>query len=405
MPGTAVPSTPIGDYQPISVLGTGTYAVVYRARHLSTESEVAMKSVVLDPGSNVCLTEREVEVMKTLDHPFIVCLFDIVRDESRIYLVTELVEQGTLLERISKGRPGLDEAPARRIFHELILALQYLHNERHVCHRDVKAENVLLDRNGHIRLSDFGFARTYENEATLMRTSCGSPAYASPDVIQGTGYTASADIWSAGILLYYMVTGKLPFVGSSTGQLFVAILMWEPEYPTSLSSALRDLLKGLLKKNWTERLTIREILKHPWVSSEVSTCDAMLAEMRVAGVEKLDSVIVEQMRALNLVSPDLLENLNRNVCHRTTAVYKMLRREKQSEELKEWQAKRTGKAQASRVALSEFHPLAQSGGNRPRQKHPAVKMIPRRPGEVAARQPPAVFVPRVRKLGSECARK
>jgi serine/threonine protein kinase len=339
--------------------------------------------------------------MKILDHPFIVCLFDTFEDDQYFYLVTELVGGGTLLSHITR-RGSIPETEARRIFHELMLAIKYIHKDNQVCHRDIKAENVLLDVNGNIRLTDFGFARTYDI-GSLMKTSCGSPAYLPPEVIKGEGYTAEADIWSAGVLLYSMVIGKHPFHASNTPQLLASILGDVPLYPGSTSTEFRDLVQGLLRKNPAERLTIDEILTHPWLSDYIGFGEETARHLRVLPEVKLDDAVLGQMHALNFTTGDLLGALQRGEIDKATAMYKMLRRERHEDELRQWQEKLSAQIDLARngprIPLADRFPFSNSYGNHGmlRPLHPAFMMMGNRAIDSYARKP-GLGRPRVRRL-------
>jgi serine/threonine protein kinase len=392
-----VPSTPIGGYQPLSVLGNGAFAVVYQGRHILTQCEVAIKAIhqsEQDPTST--LIEREVSIMKMLDHPFVICLFDICRDDHHLYLVTELAPGGTLLSMI-KDRGRLSEHESRRIFRELMLAIQYLHEEMCVCHRDIKAENILMDENGHIRLSDFGFSRTYDLDA-LMKTSCGSPPYIAPEVISSMGYTAASDIWSAGVVLYAMVTGRMPFMGTSTPHLFAAILNDEPNYPSGVSQEFLDLAQGLFKKDPAQRFTVPEIMSHPWLAGVVLIGEEIPANLRIYPERQLDEVVMAQMNALNLETTRLFADLRQGEIHKGTAVYKMLRRERHRDELREWEETRMGRKW--RIPLGEKTPHSSSYGShaKPLPLPGAFMMAGKPKGEVGPRRA-GLVKPRVRKLG------
>jgi serine/threonine protein kinase len=358
-------SSPIlAGYRIDSTVGSGGYAIVYRGHHILTGCPVALKAMVRDATavSTMACIEREVLAMKSLDHPFIVPLYDVFKEGNYLYLVTEFINNGTLLDLINKTH-GIAEPIASHIFYELIIALKYLHDEKHTCHRDVKPENILIDGSGHIRLADFGFAKVYDDDG-VMRTSLGSPAYVSPEIIQNRGYTSAADIWSAGVLLFAMVTGYLPFQSNSTTGLLNTILENEPEFSPSLSPSFTDLVQGLLQKDPTSRLTISQILTHPWIETVVLPDDTeWLMRMKVMEVNSLDDAIVGQMKALQIETTGLLNAMNQGEIGEMTAVYKMLKRERITEELVIWQAQRERtltNVKGRRVPLAEHPVLARS---------------------------------------------
>jgi serine/threonine protein kinase len=156
----------VGDYEILNVIGDGAFSTVYRARHLSTQCPVALKAIAkksLTNPTDLQILQKEVSLMKRMDHPFIVTLYEVTEDNSNIYLAMELVENGTLLEFINK-RGHLDEDEARYIFFQILSALEYLHFDRFVVHRDLKAENILIDSNRIIRIVDFGLSRMFTTD-------------------------------------------------------------------------------------------------------------------------------------------------------------------------------------------------------------------------------------------------
>jgi serine/threonine protein kinase len=160
----------------------------------------------------------------------------------------------------------LSEDQARRYFTQLLTVLEYLHSEQKVAHRDLKCENVLLDRYNNIRLIDFGLSNQFTDLNPQLRTACGSPAYAAPEMIQGNTYTYTADIWSAGILLFALVAGYLPFDDDRASGVLQKVVHSEVGYPAFISPQLRDLLQKMICKDPEERITLDMIKAHPWFS-------------------------------------------------------------------------------------------------------------------------------------------
>lgn len=264
----------IGNYIIVSKLGSGSFASVWLARHKITNFNVAIKIIYkssLTSEEAVTRFNRECALLKQMDHPFISDLFEIIEDSDNYYLVMEYVDHGNMLNYVNtNGR--LSEEKARHYFCQLVSALDYLHNEKFVAHRDLKAENVLLDVHDNIRLIDFGLSNVFSKDSPELKTACGSPAYAAPEMIQGHPYTKAADIWSSGILLYAMVVGRLPYDDPNIQKLLTKIVTEDIHYPSSLSFSLVDLLKRLLVKNPEQRITLSRLKEHPWFSqSEYKT--------------------------------------------------------------------------------------------------------------------------------------
>jgi serine/threonine protein kinase len=192
-------------------IGSGGFASVWRAHHVAANVAVAVKVIpkesIATPLARTRLT-REITILRRLGHPFIAQLFEISQDADCHYLAMEYVENGNFLNHVnSNGR--LSEDQARRYFSQLLWALDYLHTEHHVAHRDVKCENILLDRHLNIRVIDFGLSAQFTDVNPRLLTACGSPAYAAPEMVKGKPYTKAADIWSAGVLLFAIVAGYL----------------------------------------------------------------------------------------------------------------------------------------------------------------------------------------------------
>ncbi|XP_068274378.1 serine/threonine-protein kinase SIK2 isoform X2 [Nyctibius grandis] len=203
----------VGFYDIEGTLGKGNFAVVKLARHRITRSEVAIKIIDKSQLDAVNLEKiyREVQIMKMLDHPHIIKLYQVMETKSMLYLVTEFAKNGEIFDYLaSHGR--LSESEARRKFWQILSAVEYCHG-RKIVHRDLKAENLLLDNNMNIKIADFGFGNFYKSGEPLT-TWCGSPPYAAPEVFEGQQYEGpQLDIWSMGVVLYVLVCGALPFDG------------------------------------------------------------------------------------------------------------------------------------------------------------------------------------------------
>ncbi|KAH8360199.1 hypothetical protein KR093_011347, partial [Drosophila rubida] len=206
-------------YKIIRTLGKGNFAKVKLAVHMPTGREVAIK-VIDKTELNATARQklyREVRIMKLLDHPNIVRLFQVIESERTLYLIMEYASRGELFDHLVKnGR--IRERDARLIFRQLVSAIQYCHS-KFVVHRDLKAENLLLDQHMNIKIADFGFGNTFNPNAQL-ETFCGSPPYAAPELFMGRKYAGpEVDAWSLGVVLYTLVSGSLPFDGGTLKEL------------------------------------------------------------------------------------------------------------------------------------------------------------------------------------------
>ena len=200
---------------------------------------------------------KENEIITKFNHINIVYVFQIIEEESNIYIVMEYCSKGELFDYIVSHQ-RLNEDEASIFFYQLINGVEYIH-KKGVAHRDLKPENLLLTVDKTLKIIDFGLSHEYE-ENSLLKTKCGSPSYAAPEIIRGKLYDGfKTDMWCCGIILYAMLCGFLPFEGDNNRELFLSILKCEPEYPEFLTKISKELIQGLLKVDPEERLTIEEI--------------------------------------------------------------------------------------------------------------------------------------------------
>ncbi|CDQ63045.1 unnamed protein product [Oncorhynchus mykiss] len=209
------PLARVGYYEIERTIGKGNFAVVKLATHIITKAKVAIKIVdktQLD-DENLKKIFREVQIMKMLRHPHIIRLYQVMENEKMIYLVTEYASGGEIFDHlVAHGR--MAEKDARRKFKQIVAAVHFCHC-RNIVHRDLKAENLLLDHNLNIKIADFGFSNLF-SRGQLLKTWCGSPPYAAPELFEGKEYDGpKVDIWSLGVVLYVLVCGALPFDGST----------------------------------------------------------------------------------------------------------------------------------------------------------------------------------------------
>ncbi|XP_072974925.1 CBL-interacting protein kinase 18-like [Typha angustifolia] len=249
------------------LLGQGTFAKVYHGRNLITSQSVAIKVIDKEKVLKVGLIDqikREISVMKLVRHPNIVQLYEVMATKSKIYFVLEYVRGGELFNKISKGK--LKEDVARKYFQQLISAVDFCHS-RGVYHRDLKPENLLLDENGNLKISDFGLSALAESKRLdgLLHTTCGTPAYVAPEVINRKGYDGvKADIWSCGVILFVLMAGYLPFHDSNLMEMYRKIGKAEFRCPNWFSADVRRLLIRILDPNPTTRISIAKIMENPW---------------------------------------------------------------------------------------------------------------------------------------------
>lgn len=247
-----------------NTLGSGAYAKVKVGTALKMNMQVAIKIVnKLSTPKEVVerFLPREIETMKAVDNEHIVRLYEVIETPETIFFIMELADRGDLLDFINE-RKYLSERLARGFFSDLVKGIDHCHT-RGVVHRDLKCENLLLDSHMRLKISDFGFARKYNSN---LKTFCGSFAYAAPEVILGNPYNGPlADIWSMGVILYAMVTGRLPFKDTSTSVLMADIAAGV-KFSTRHTDKLRSLVTKILTFLPHDRADMAFIQTHPWMN-------------------------------------------------------------------------------------------------------------------------------------------
>ncbi|XP_030076733.1 NUAK family SNF1-like kinase 2 [Microcaecilia unicolor] len=252
-------------YEFLETLGKGTYGKVKKARERSGRL-VAIKSIRKDrikDDEDLVHIRREIEVMSSLSHPHIITIYEVFENSSKIVIVMEYASRGDLYDYISE-RQSLTEQEARHFFRQIVSAVYYCHKNG-IVHRDLKLENILLDSNGSVKIADFGLSNVYQHDKYLQ-TYCGSPLYASPEIVNGRPYKGpEVDSWSLGVLLYVLVHGAMPFDSQDYRNLVKQISSGEYRDPGKPSEAC-GLIRWMLMVNPDRRATIEDISNHWWVN-------------------------------------------------------------------------------------------------------------------------------------------
>ncbi|KAJ3259012.1 hypothetical protein HDU77_002003 [Chytriomyces hyalinus] len=264
--------TRIEDYQIGAVIGRGGFAVVHQAvsKHRNSYgADVAIKMIDKDVISRSNLTSRvqtELSIHSALSHPSILQLHTFFESQTHVYLVTELCPHGELYRYIQQRKGAcLSEAEARTVMDEIVQGVLYLHSQG-IIHRDLKLSNVLLTKDYHMKIADFGLAAKLHTMEGEQKTMCGTPNYISPEIVSRQPYGLSSDLWSLGCMLVTILTGKPPFDSQAVKSTLDKVSRAEYHLPDSISADARDLIGKLLMKDPKKRLTLRDILAHRWFS-------------------------------------------------------------------------------------------------------------------------------------------
>jgi serine/threonine protein kinase len=274
----AEPEAQVSDFESLNrkALGEGAFGEVYKVRHKESGNLFAIKVISKEKvqASNMLQQiRREIRIMYALNHPHIVKLYNHFEDDKNFYLVLELAAGGTLWHRLAKFKT-FDEDAAAQYLRELILAVEYLHSrDPPIIHRDIKPENLLLDkegREGRIKVADFGWSNFF-NDDRSRQTYCGTLDYLAPEMISQQGHGPSLDIWNLGVLLFELLAGEAPFKAPNQQAMFEKIMRVKIEYPKNFPPLAKDLVQRLLKANPEERISLAEIMRHPWMTTHLPT--------------------------------------------------------------------------------------------------------------------------------------
>ncbi|XP_061191394.1 5'-AMP-activated protein kinase catalytic subunit alpha-2-like isoform X7 [Saccostrea echinata] len=309
----------IGHYILGDTLGIGTFGKVKIATHQLTNHKVAVKILNRQKIKSLDVVgkiKREIQNLKLFRHPHIIKLYQVISTPTDIFMVMEYVSGGELFDYIVK-HGKLKEPEARRFFQQIISGVDYCHRHM-VVHRDLKPENLLLDSNLNVKIADFGLSNMM-HDGEFLRTSCGSPNYAAPEVISGKLYAGpEVDIWSCGVILYALLCGTLPFDDEHVPTLFRKIKSGIFAVPDYLNKEVVSLLCMMLQVDPLKRATISQIREHEWFQKDLPSYlfpspqdqDASIVEMDVIReiCEKFGVTEYEVQRAL--LSNDPHDQLN-----------------------------------------------------------------------------------------------
>lgn len=306
-------------------IGEGTFGKVKLAIHKITNEKVAIKMLdkhKIKNEENQKRIDREIEVLKKVNHHNIIRLYSIIENDSKIFIIQEYAPGSDLFEYIHKNKK-LSEKEACLLYQQIISGIEYLHNLG-ISHRDLKPENILITNSNVLKIIDFGLSVLYSKNE-LLNTHCGSPCYASPEMIEGKSYRGlPADIWSSGIILFLMLTGHLPFNELTNKKLYAKIRTGKFTIPKELSHEVKDLIKKILEINPRKRIKMSEIKEHPWFNLKNRMFNFHDGIDITKTVIPIDEEIIEQMNEIGFNKMQARDSILRNLHNNISTTYYLL---------------------------------------------------------------------------------
>jgi 5'-AMP-activated protein kinase catalytic alpha subunit len=260
------------------VLGEGAYGKVLHGTHIMTGQKVAVKT--FEKAKLVDLVarkrvSREIRILKYLDHPNIIQLFEVIDQPQRRYIIMEFASGGDLCKYVRDCK-RLSDAESHRIFCQILSGLMHCH-AKGIVHRDIKLDNILLDSNKNVKIVDFGFSVPFEREQ-LLKKACGSPSYAAPEIVSRRQYTPTpVDVWSFGVVLYAMMCGYFPFQGANSQELCRKIVKGKFDLPSWVPEPCKELIRAMLTVDPMQRITMENVALHPWVARKTAPASPLVA--------------------------------------------------------------------------------------------------------------------------------
>lgn len=314
-------------------IGQGMFGKVFKVRHLETEKYWAMKVVNKEKAgsSAIKLLEREVTILKRVDHENIIKLNEVFETGKKMYLVMELCEGGELAD-ILKEKQTFSEEDTKVIMTKMAEAISYLH-KRDIVHRDLKLENILLSQNPkdptdklHIKVTDFGLSvvKGGVGHDNMMQDFCGTPIYMSPEIIDNKAYSQQCDVWAMGVIMYSLLCGLPPFRAGSEEELYDIIKKGEVDFMSNpvwntISEQAKNCIELMLKTDPAQRITASEVLHHTWISGVHRDSRNVLDLMKAFKDDiKLEQEMIEQEQGQNSAIIEEVENGDENCIDETS---------------------------------------------------------------------------------------
>uniref|UniRef100_A0A674NLT2 non-specific serine/threonine protein kinase n=1 Tax=Takifugu rubripes TaxID=31033 RepID=A0A674NLT2_TAKRU len=310
----------IGNYRLLKTIGKGNFAKVKLARHILTGREVAIKIIDKTQLNPTSLQKVFVRFVVTISLFVAVQLFEVIETEKTLYLIMEYASGGEVFDYlVAHGR--MKEKEARAKFRQIVSAVHYCH-QKNIVHRDLKAENLLLDADSNIKIADFGFSNEF-SVGSKLDTFCGSPPYAAPELFQGKKYDGpEVDIWSLGVILYTLVSGSLPFDGQNLKELRERVLRGKYRIPFYMSTDCEGILRRFLVLNPAKRCSLEQIMKDKWINIGHEG-DELKAH--IEPVEDFnDTSRIDIMVGMGFTREEIRDSLNTQKYNEVTATYLLL---------------------------------------------------------------------------------
>ncbi|KAF2842843.1 kinase-like protein [Patellaria atrata CBS 101060] len=301
----------VGNYTLGRLIGKGSFGKVYLAHHkLTNGSKVVLKSA----KKNDANLAREIHHHRQFLHPHIARLYEVIVTESLVWLVLEYCPGDELYNYLLQ-HGALEPAKVQKIFTQLVGAVSFVHGKACV-HRDLKLENILLDKHENVKLVDFGFTREYEGKSSYLQTWCGTICYSAPEMLKGEKYAGEkVDVWSLGIILYALLVGELPFDDDDENVTKTRILKEDPVYPAHIPQGAKDLLVKLLSRRPFARPSLSDILMDPWLADNAPQQQAILKLQQPAPfTTELEKEVLQRMRSAGVDIDQVIENVLSQRC-------------------------------------------------------------------------------------------
>ncbi|CAI4038910.1 hypothetical protein SMKI_06G2620 [Saccharomyces mikatae IFO 1815] len=318
--------TEVGNYKILKQIGEGSFGKVYLALHRPTHRKVCLKTSDKNDPNIV----REVFYHRQFDFPYITKLYEVIVTESKVWMALEYCPGKELYDHLLSLR-RLSLLECGELFAQISGAVYYAHS-MHCVHRDLKLENILLDRNGNAKLTDFGFTRECMTKTTL-ETVCGTTVYMAPELIERKTYDGfKIDIWSLGVILYTLITGYLPFDDDDEVKTKWKIVNEEPKYDSKfIPDDAKDLISRLLAKNPGERPSLPQVLRHPFLqpygSVVLDQTEKILCRQRSGGTQfksKLERRLLKRLKRSGVDTQAIKQSILKKKCDSLSGLWLLL---------------------------------------------------------------------------------